>query len=499
MAAAWELAAADALPPALAELEAGVELSWLSRSAIRRLNAEARAVDAETDVLSFPLLDFGADAAEAAGPADFERDEEGQAVAVSLGDILICPEIAELQAAESGHSFERELAYLAVHGLLHLLGYEHEDEEAELRMRALASAAMEQSGLGLEAEPAAAGDGREAGGAAGEEPEFRAGFIALVGRPNVGKSTLLNQLAGNRLAIVSQKAQTTRHSIRAIVNRENAQFIFVDTPGLHEPRHRLGERMMRRSFAAVRDADAVLLLLDARAKVLYPEESAMIERARELGRPLLFVLNKIDLLAAKEQMLPLMSRLHAGYPESEIVPLSALEADGVTEMLDVLTPLLPVSPMLYEPDSFTDQTERQLVAEYLREQILLYVHDEIPHGTGVHIDSFEELFDDGERDGGEGIEEGEEEGRRSLVRIHASIVCDKERHKAILIGEGGRRLKMIGSAARRRMEELLGCPVYLETFVKVREDWRNRSSILNDYDIGRSSGAAADPADLAGR
>lgn len=484
MAVAWELAAAVALPPALAGLEAGIELGWLSRAEIRELNAETRGVDAETDVLSFPLLDLGADRLVTVGPGDFERDTEGRVLGVSLGDILICPALAELQAAESGHPFERELAYLAVHGLLHLLGFNHEDEEGELEMRALASTVMERCGLGLDPGPAVADDGGEADA----EKEFRAGFVALVGRPNVGKSTLLNELAGNRLAITSQKAQTTRHSIRAIVNRDHEQFIFVDTPGLHEPEHRLGERMMRRSIAAVRDADAVLLLLDARAGALYPEEVAMVERAGKLGRPLLFVLNKIDLLTAKEQMLPLMARLHADYPEIEIVPLSALKADGVTEVLDVLAPLLPASPMLYEADSFTDQTERQLVAEYLREQVLIHVHDEIPHGTGVHIDSFEEVYEDGEGDG--------EEGERSLVRIHASIVCDRERHKAILIGEGGSRLKMIGSAARRRMEELLGCPVYLETFVKVREDWRNRSSILNDYDIGRSAGAAADPADF---
>ena len=420
-----------------------------------------------TDVLSFPLLDFDHGVLQREpGPGDLDRDEDGEATRLHLGDLVICPQRALEQAEASGHSFLREVVYLAVHGCLHIFGFDHADEGEELEMRRLASGIMGELGLGLEGEDGA--DDEDA-------PEItRAGFIALLGRPNVGKSTLLNELVGNRLAITTHKAQTTRHTIRGIVNRGESQFIFVDTPGLHAPKHRLGERMMRRSLEAARDADILVLVLDAARGRLRPEELELVEQARASRQPLVVVLNKID-RQPREALLPVIAQLAEQLPGTELLPMSALKGDGVEQLLDILEPLLPEGPALFDREAFTDQTERQLVAELLREQILLQIHEEIPHGTGVQVESFEEEYD--------------ETGERRLVRIEASIVCDRDNHKAILIGRKGRTMKAIGSRARTRIEAMLDAKVYLELFVKVRQDWRNRPGILNDYDAGGPLGS----------
>jgi GTPase len=307
------------------------------------------------------------------------------------------------------------------------------------------------------------------------EQAIRSGFVSLIGRPNCGKSTLLNQIAGIRLAITSPKAQTTRQVVRAIVDRDDSQIIFLDTPGLHKPRTRLGDYMMRAASAAIADGDVILLMVDAAAAARSGTgtqvpglEKEVLSRAASQAKPVILVLNKVDVIV-KENLLPLIAAYAGAFPFSALIPISAKTGDGTAVLLSEIRRLLPLGPRYYPAGSLTDQTERTLSAELIREQILFTTSEEIPHGTAVEIESFEELLN------GEPATADD----REFVRISASIYCDRENHKGILIGHNGSMLKKIGTAARLHIEEMLGCPCYLELHVKVREDWQNRISILH--------------------
>lgn len=316
------------------------------------------------------------------------------------------------------------------------------------------------------------------------EQEFRSGFVSLIGRPNVGKSTLLNRLAGIRLAITSPKPQTTRQVVRAVLDDESSQIIFLDTPGLHKPRTRLGEYMMHAATTALADGDIILLLIDAEAAAGSKSgpgvphiEAGILEKAASFKKPVILIMNKVDKIA-KEALLPLLQAYGAAYDFTALIPVSARTGDGVEALITEIKKLLPVGPRYFPIDSVTDQTERDLAAEMVREQILLLTSEEIPHGTAVEIESFEEMAD--------GVVLAEDhDAVRDLVRISAVIYCDKDSHKGILIGHQGGMLKRIGSGARQQIELMLDCHTYLELHVKVREDWRNRSGILRNlgYEI----------------
>ena len=292
------------------------------------------------------------------------------------------------------------------------------------------------------------------------------GFIALIGRPNVGKSTLLNQLAGQRLAITSPKPQTTRSVIRAIVDEPDAQMIFLDTPGLHQAKSKLGQFMSEAARLAMVETDIILLLIEAgfSPRVLDIERK-VLDQLKLSQKPVILVINKAD-SGEKEAMLPLMAAFHQAFNFAAIIPISAKTGDGIEILLQEIRSRLPEGPRYFPADSLTDQTERMIAAELIREQILLKTHEEIPHGTAVMIDSFQEKMD--------------ELGERVQVTIEASIVCEKDSHKGIIIGHKGSMLTAIGTAARKEIEAMIDCPCYLDLFVRVRDDWRNRQSILND-------------------
>ncbi|MGI6297959.1 MAG: GTPase Era [Saccharofermentanales bacterium] len=302
--------------------------------------------------------------------------------------------------------------------------------------------------------------------------DFRSGFVAITGRPNAGKSTLINQLASMDLAITSPKPQTTRTTIRAVINKPNGQIILVDTPGLLRPQDKLGKVMADAIARTVDDADIVLLLVDAEAEQRRRGRSApemeLLTRLKDKEKEIILVLNKVDLIA-KELLLPLIARWSERYPFAAIIPVSARNGDGIQVLENELLTRLPVGPRYFPEDSITDQTERSLAAELIREQILRHTHQEIPHGTAVIINSFEEEY-----------EEETVEPRRTFIHIDASILTEKDTHKGILIGKGGSMLKAIGTDARLQIEKMVGCKVYLELHVKVREDWQNRSGILRD-------------------
>ncbi|NLN44995.1 MAG: GTPase Era [Clostridiaceae bacterium] len=299
------------------------------------------------------------------------------------------------------------------------------------------------------------------------------GFISILGRPNAGKSTLLNRLSSMHLAIVSPKPQTTRHAIRCIVDDDTSQIVFVDTPGLHKPDSKLGEKMQESAWKALGDADAVLLMIDAERPGPSVLEREVCSRCAAYGKELFLAVNKADKVP-KPSLLPIIARYAALHPFQAIIPISARTGDGVDVLLDELRKTLPMGPRYFPRDTLTDQTERVLAAELIRESALRELKEEVPHGVGVLVERFEELRN--------GEPAGEDD--RDRVSIGAVLYCEKETHKGILIGKGGSMLKKIGTNARTRIEEMTGCPVYLELLVKVREDWRNRKGILADLGYG---------------
>jgi GTP-binding protein Era len=289
----------------------------------------------------------------------------------------------------------------------------------------------------------------------------KSGIITIVGRPNVGKSTLLNALVGEKVAIVSHKPQTTRNRITGIVNRDGMQFVFTDTPGLHHARNRLGEYMdgvVRASIAAV---DGAVLVIEPVAKPGEPELQLM-SRIKALKVPAVLVINKIDLVEQKDKLLEVIAAYEKECHFEAIVPVSAAKGDGVEELLDTLGKFLPEGPQLFPEDMTTDQPERQMMAEILREKMLLRLNKEIPHGTAVEITRFSER-DDG------------------IVDVDATIFCEKASHKGIIIGKNGAMLKGISTAARRDMEQFMGTKVFLQTWVKVKENWRDSLTAIHNF------------------
>ncbi len=292
---------------------------------------------------------------------------------------------------------------------------------------------------------------------------FKSGFVALLGRPNSGKSTLVNQLVGRKVAIVSRHPQTTRNRIQGIVNRPDAQIVLIDTPGLHKPDSPLGRQMMEEVKMALDGIDVLAVLLDSSVS-LGPDDRAALEHARRFRGPRFLLPNKIDLIP-KATLLPLIDSLSRECDFVGIIPISALTGNGLPLLLDRLIAQLPEAPPYFPADLFTDQPERFLAAEFLREKVLATTRQEVPHAVAVLVDSFEE-------------------GPR-LVRIRATVYVERDGQKAIVIGRGGAMLKKIGTAARKELEELLGVKVFLEVYVKVQRNWRQRPALVRQLDWRR--------------
>lgn len=285
-----------------------------------------------------------------------------------------------------------------------------------------------------------------------ETPEnYRAGFVTLAGRTNVGKSTLLNRLVGRKVAAVTPRPQTTRRRIVGIRTDERSQMILIDTPGLHQPRAAMNRRMVDTARRCLAEGEVIAAVIAANAP-LGDEDRALLENVAALARPAVVAVNKID-LAARERLMPLIQSAHELIPKAEIVPVSALKDENLDELARVIASLLPQSPRLMPGDEYTDQTERMLAEEIIREKIFLAMREEIPFSTAVQVENF--------------IEETE----RNLVKIRALIIVERESHKGMAIGAGGRQLKSIGTAARLELEEMLGRRIFLELHVKVEKGW----------------------------
>ena len=293
---------------------------------------------------------------------------------------------------------------------------------------------------------------------------FRSGFIAIIGCPNAGKSTLLNRLVGQKIAIVTDKAQTTRTRITGILTHPDCQMIFLDTPGMTEPRNKLGAFMQKTAEESTRDVDAILFLVDARHPN-HERDTEIISRLTRGKTPLIIALNKAD-IAGEDRLQNLREQFAAIAPKHEIINISAKTGAGVDELEALLRPLMPHGPLYYPADQVTDQPERTICAEMIREKALLFLRDEIPHGLGVSIEKMENRGDGGKPENGD------------LWDVWASIYCEHERHKGMVIGKQGIMLKKIGTAARRDIEWLLDARVNLQLWVKTKNDWRNKPSIL---------------------
>jgi GTP-binding protein Era len=289
---------------------------------------------------------------------------------------------------------------------------------------------------------------------------FKSGFVAIVGRPNAGKSTLVNRLVGKKVAIVTPRPQTTRNRIIGILNRDDAQVVLLDTPGIHKPANALGRQMMDEVRDALEGLDLLLLIVDA-AERPGPDDRFVLNYLKRYETPVILLLNKIDRIP-KARLLPLMDFYRKEHGFAEIIPISALEGSGVEELLRRVIGLLPEGQPHFPTDQYTDQPERFLAAEIVREKAIGATREEVPHSVAVLVDSFEE--------------------RGKLIRIRATLYVEREGQKGILIGKGGGTLKKIGTEARLELEELLGVKIFLELFVKVQKDWRNRPRMVRQLD-----------------
>lgn len=286
-------------------------------------------------------------------------------------------------------------------------------------------------------------------------------MIAIVGRPNVGKSTLANQLAGEKIAIVTNKPQTTRNRIFAVVNRDSTQLVFIDTPGFHKAQNKLGDYMVSVVNNSVSDVDAVCLVVEPIAKV-GTQEAILLEKINQSGVPAVLIINKIDSVK-KEELLNVIAAYSAEYDFTDIIPISAKTGENVDELLNILLRYAQDGPHLFPDDMTTDQPEKQIVAEIVREKLLLCLEKEIPHGTAVVVTRFSER------------EESE------IIDLDVTIYCEKQSHKGMIIGKNGEMLKKIGQLARIDIEKFMGTKVFLQTWVKVKENWRDSDSLLRNF------------------
>ncbi len=313
---------------------------------------------------------------------------------------------------------------------------------------------------------------------------FRSGFVSIIGRPNAGKSTLINALIGEKIAIVTAKPQTTRNRIHGVLEvaarkgrHPGAQIVFVDTPGVHKPGSMLDKRMMQEVHAALEERNAVLLMLDATRKLELDdpksEDGFVLELVRKLDCPVFLLINKIDLIK-KERLLPLIAELSTLHTFAEVIPISARKCSGLDRLTEHLIDRLPVGERYFPKEQFTDQPERFLVAELIRERILLETGEEVPYASAVVVERFEESPPPRKGD-----------TRLPLTKIAAAIYCERAGQKAILIGKGGAKLKSIGTAARKQIESLLGTRVFLELHVIVEENWRESRGFVDTLDWRR--------------
>lgn len=292
--------------------------------------------------------------------------------------------------------------------------------------------------------------------------EFKSGFISIIGRPNVGKSTFLNQVLGTKIAIMSDKPQTTRNKIQGVFNDNDSQIIFIDTPGVHKPKHKLGQFMTNIALKSLNQVDAVMFITPANEEYGRGDEF-ILENLKEVKQPVILVINKIDLLKDKNELILKIEKYKNLYNFTEIVPISALTGENVDELLETVKKYLPEGPKYFPEDQITDHPEKFIISELIREKVLFKTRDEVPHSVAVIIERMAKREDS------------------HMIDIDATIIVERKSQKGILIGKGGGMLKNVGTLARKDIERLLGSKVYLELWVRVEKDWRNKMRYLNEF------------------
>lgn len=291
---------------------------------------------------------------------------------------------------------------------------------------------------------------------------FKSGFVSIVGRPNVGKSTLMNNVVGEKIAIMSDKPQTTRNTIQAVYTDDETQVVFLDTPGIHKPKNKLGEFMVKAATDAFKNVDLVLFVVDD-SKKIGPGDKKIIEDLKTIKTPVILVINKIDQLEQKDELFDIIKMYDAEGLFKEIVPISALKGKNTDSLMKAIRGYLEEGPKYFPDYMITDQPERVLISELIREKVLHYVHDEVPHGVAVEIEKMKSRKD------------------KEIVDVSAVIYCERSSHKGIIIGKNGRKLKGIGKSAREDIELLLGSQINLQLWVKVKENWRNLQNYINNF------------------
>ena len=294
---------------------------------------------------------------------------------------------------------------------------------------------------------------------------FKSGFVSIIGRTNVGKSTLLNSLVGEKVAIMTNKTQTTRTAIRAIVNRKNSQIIFIDTPGIHKPKNKLGNTMIETAFGTISEVDVILFMVEATSKEIGRGDSRILEKLKETNKKVILIINKIDLVK-KEEIAKLIDIYSKEYDFEAIIPISALKNKEIETILDEIEKVLKEGPAYYDIDEYTDQTSRQLVEEVIREKALKLLDDEVPHGLYVEVEK---------------MKESRTQNKEKIYNIEATIYCLRDSHKGIIIGKNGQMLKKIGTYARQDLEKMLGTKINLKTWVKVKKDWQDEDLIVKNF------------------
>ena len=418
-----------------------VNLSFVDEKTIRRLNKDTRNIDKVTDVLTYPYIELKPK--EKLKLSDYKLEIDPDDNRLLIGDIYICTKRAEEQSKEYGHSLNREMCFLFCHGLLHVLGYDHIEKEDEEVMTKFQNEILDKLNIRRE--------------------NFKCGFVTIIGETNTGKSTLINQLGGEKVAIVSPKSQTTRENIKGVYNDATTQIVFVDTPGYHKRKTKIDAEMDKQISDATEDTEILLILLDAKKPLL--EQYEKMEKKLSSNAKKILLINKIDEVKY-EKTYPQLAQLSKVAKVDEILPISALKGTNCDVLIEMIKKYLPAFDfeMRYYPlDIYTDKNLREISAEIIREQALLCLDDEVPHGIQVVVTQFKENTDP--------------------VEIYADLYCERESHKPIILGKNGEKIKEISTKSRMAIEKLLERHINLQIYVKVKENWRNDMRYIAEFGL----------------
>lgn len=419
-----------------------INLTFVGEKKIKELNKTTRNIDKVTDVLSYPYTELKPN--EKLNLEDYELYIDQETGLLEFGDIYICSKRAEEQAKEYNHSIKREICFLFCHGMLHCCGYDHIESKDAVIMEDMQNKIL--SNLGIT-----------------RNINFKAGFVTILGETNAGKSTLLNSIIGEHVAIVSPKSQTTRENIQGIYNEQDCQIVFVDTPGYHKRANKIDDEMEKHIENAQQDTEIVLMLIVANKPLLSQYEKLNAKVSAKAKKILL--VNKID-ESTFEKLYPQLAELSAVAKVDEILPISAKNKKNIDVLLDMIKKYLPTfdQEMRYYPvDEYTNKNLRHMSAEIIREKALLLLDDEIPHGIQVVVTDYKES--------------------EKPIQIFADLYCEKENHKAIILGKNGDMIKKISTMARKSIEYVIGEQINLQIYVKVKQNWRNDSKMIAEFGL----------------